>query len=477
MVAKTEFSPDRFNVDTQGMRQLHESREPEQLVKELIQNVFDEEATRCSVSVQVLDNGVRVIVEDDGPGFRNVRDAYTLMGDTPKRLDPERRGRFNMGEKEVLSVARSAKVETAGSTVEFPEDGGRLVSKNRRQRGTKITALMPWGQREAERLVNRLRMFRPPGDIRYTVNLMEIKRSREIITHSAILDTVIQDAPGTPLRSTRRRTDMQIIEPHEGEGWIYEMGIPIQKIEIPYSVDIMQKVPMPPNRDTVSESYLNRIYTEVLNATHPDMKPEEFSENWVRAGVGHRAVTPEAVKKVISERYGDKVVTWSSNTDANMKATDAGYQVLHPRSMGKEEIKNMREMGSLQSSNEVFGQKNDDEAPELEPERIQQEFARWVKDLGRHAGKEVRPVFVHDETSNVVASCTMNTQNPVMRFNTHHLDGEFFQGRGEKQLDLIVHELGHSEMEGEMSHGPQWGEACCRVAAMVATGLRDARRR
>ena len=268
MATRTEYSPERFNVDTDGMRQLHQNRRPEQLVKELIQNAFDEDARECAVQIMVELEGVRVIVEDDGPGFRDIRDAYTLMGDTPKRMNPEARGRFNMGEKEVLSVARWARVETAGSTVEFPDSGGRTIRKNRRRKGTRITAMMPWENDEAVRLIEGLSTFRPPEGIAFMVNDKEILRQEAIRIHSAILDTVIQDSPGQPLRQTRRKTGIHILMQQGRVSRILEMGIPIQEIELPFSVDIMQKVPMPPNRDTVAESYLQRIYTETLNAMY-----------------------------------------------------------------------------------------------------------------------------------------------------------------------------------------------------------------
>ena len=469
MAAKQEFHHERFNVDTLGMRQLHQNRQPEQLVKELVQNVFDEEATTCRVTVETLEEGVMVTVEDDGPGFRDIRDAYTLMGDTPKRMNPEQRGRFNMGEKELISIARWARVETTGSTVEFPEEGGRTVRRNRRKRGTAIRAMMPWSREEAERLIGRMMLIRPPLGIDYRVNRKAVRRQDEIRVHSAILDTVIQETPGSPMRPTRRRTDLHILPPGEEGGWIYEMGIPIQQIELGYSVDVMQKVPMPPNRDTVSESYLKRIYTEVLNAMHDEMQREEFSENWVRTGVENPAVEEGPVRAVIQNRYGEKVVTWSSNTDANMKATDAGYQVLHPRSLGKAELENMRKLGGLLSANDIFG-REDNETREVEPTPEMEEFAEWVRRLGRMAGKEVAPVFIHQE-SRTIADCSMNTGNPTMRFNTRHLEPEFFAGRGEEQMDLVIHELGHAEMSGEMSHGNQWGEACCRVGSRIAMGM------
>ena len=84
MTTIEKFYPERFTVDMLGMQQLHQQRKPEQLVKELVQNVFDEEETsNCKVTIQRQKAGVRIIVEDNGLGFSNVSDAYTLMGDTP----------------------------------------------------------------------------------------------------------------------------------------------------------------------------------------------------------------------------------------------------------------------------------------------------------------------------------------------------------------------------------------------------------
>ena len=455
------------------MRQLHESRHPEQLVKELVQNCFDEDITTCRVRIsQTGPDQLKLTVEDDGPGFSNISDAYTLMGETRKRLDPTARGRFNMGEKEVLSIASSAVIETPGHTVTFPPEGGRTVAKNRRTRGTRITAVMPWDDEQARRLEEKLKLIRPPSGIDYRVNNVRVSRQQELMTHSAILDTVIQSAPGEPLRPTRRKTNIHVLKPAGETGRILEMGIPIQEIEPPFDVDIMQKVPMPPNRDTVSEKYLKKIYTEILNAMHGEMPVESFSENWVKAGVESPNVTENAVQDVIQNRYGEKVVTWSSQVDANMRATDAGYKVLHPRSLGRNELENMRVKGGLRSANEEFPRDDAEEhTRRVEGNEVRDAFAQWVRETGRLAGKHVTPIFIHNDQTKNIADCTMNTQNPIMRFNTHLLADEFFSQQSGPQLELVIHELGHSDMEGEMSHGPRWGEACARVGALIAHGL------
>ncbi len=471
-------SRERFEVDTAGMRQLHADRSPEQLIKELVQNAFDERAESCRVRILAREDGVLVTVEDDAPGFRDIRDAYTLMGDTPKRMDPEKRGRFNLGDKEVICLALWARVETTGWTIEFPPEGGRAARKNRKKSGTKVTALMPWGEEQARRLESRMPLIRPPEDTHYTVNGKRVERREPLAVHDAVLQTVLQSAPGEPIRPTRRKTGIHILSPAGDTGWLYEMGIPIQAIDLPYDLDVQQKVPMPPNRDTVSERYLQDLYAEALNAMHRGMREEEFTETWVRTAVESPRSTPGAVKDTITGRYGEKAVTWSSDREANMQAADEGYQVVHPRNMSHDELRNMREKGGLKSAGDLFGRPSTpDEILEQSPrvditeDAVKQEFAVWVARLGKHAGKAVRPIFICDPRLKALATCTMNSARPTMTFNTAYLEDWFFEGRGQPQLELVIHELGHAETSGEVSHGPKWGDGCARIGAILAAAM------
>lgn len=462
--------PERFQVSTQGMRQLHADRHPEQLIKELVQNAFDEETTTCDITLKHQPNGVLITVEDDGPGFSDISHAYTLMADTPKRLNPEKRGRFNMGDKEVISLATWATIETTGSTVRFPRQGGRKVSTNTREIGTKVTVHMPWSKEQSDRLKDRLPLIRPPETIRYTVNGIPVTNTPTLRVTRAILPTIVQPVPGQPMRPARRSTEIHIAIPGLQEGWLYEMGIPIQPINLPYDVDIMQKVPMPPNRDTVSEAYLKDIYTEVLAAMYQDMEKEQFADTWVRTAMESNKITEDAVKTTIKQRYGDKVVTWSSKTDSNMKAIDNGYEVIHPRTISKPEMDNMRRLGGLQTSNDIFppSDPRDLKPINVSQDQAKQHFARWVTDLGGLAGKKVEVKFTNNPNSRMLACCTMNTSNPTMFFNTGLLEDSFFEARGQRQLELVIHELGHAETSGEMSHGPAWGTGCSSVASKIA---------
>ena len=475
----------RFEVSDEGMRLLNEGRPPWSLVKELVQNAWDEapEATVCNVSIlpDTTPTGRHrkgrsiIRVEDDGSGFANIADAYTLMGDTAKRGNPNKRGRFNLGEKEMVSVAISAKISTVGKDVVFPERrvGGRKVADNDRTRGTVVELVMPWDEKERDEIVNMLLKFRPPSDCRLRVNDVEVVRNEPSEVHECTLDTVIQDGLGAPLRPTRRKTSIEIHEQlvDAETAWLFEMGIPIQPTELAYDVDVQQKVPMPPKRDTVRQSYLQDISAETLNAMADEMEGSDFGATWVRDALEDDRTEPSTVKRTVDQRYGDKVTFWSSNRDANMKATEQGYEVLHGRSMSKAEREAIKEHGGVRTANDLFGRMDFGIAPtSVEPDDVKRDFADWVRGLARVCGIIPSVVFNHHET-NVVATCSGAGRRPTLSFNTYHLGDEWFAKREWPQFELVVHELGHAVADTPMEHGPSWGNACAEVAGKISASL------
>lgn len=470
-------SKERLAVSTAGMRQLHAGRPAWSLVKELVQNAWDEapEATVCDVQLApcIVEGDLQhkrtiIKVEDDGPGFRDIRDAYTLMAPTPKRGDPKKRGRFNIGEKELIAVALHATVETVGTTVTFPREGGRHQQRNTRKRGTIVTLEMPWGKSKREQVLEMLAQFQPPANCRLVVNGHEVHRRQVMSTARAHLATVVQRTPQHPMQIRKRMTDIEVVEKHGEVGWLYEMGIPIQATTLGYDVDIQQKVPMPPNRDTVSSAYLRSVAAEVLNVMHAQMGGEEFAATWVRSALEDKRIEAPAVSTAIKERYGDKVAMWSTDKDANMKAAEAGYEVLHPRSMSPEERTHMKELGGLQSAKELFGRTPATEAPTVvELNDVKEQFAQWVIALGKRAGLKAVPVFIKATKTNMAACCTANSKNPVVQFNVAKLSDKWLAERGPAQLQLVIHEFGHAVANTPMEHGPKWGEATCTVGGRL----------
>ena len=469
-------APERFAVSHLGMREIHAGRPPWQLLKELVQNVWDEapEATICRVEIRPAGTGedlLSVRVEDDGPGFADIADAWTLMKHTPKRENPQQRGRFNLGEKELVSVAAEAVIETAGHTVRFPRMGGRMVTPNERRRGTVVTALMPWPKSQAEELIRSLKRFRPNGCALEVNGELVPEREPELV-RAATLATVIYGKETGAMRPTRRRTEIHLLATDDAERWLYEMGIPIQPIAARWDIDVRQKVPMPPNRDTVPESYLADIYAEALNAAHEAMEADEFGEQWVKTAMEDPRVESEAVRSVMKGRYGGKVLLASSVGDSNLQAAEDGYQLVNPRSLSATEKKRFQEDAGLKTSHDVFGRREVPAAP-VPPERLTkyEGFAAWARAQAALCGLEATIEFIESPGASTVADCTSMSKSPVIRFNTAHsrLPAAFFRppfGR-EEQLELLIHELGHA-LAKKPGHGPAWGDGTAKAGAMIA---------
>lgn len=468
----------RFEVSTEGMRELHAGRNPAQLVRELIQNSWDEypDATECRVTVKAMPNQghlTRLVVEDDGPGFRRIEDAYTLLGPTEKRMDPGKRGRYNLGEKELISVAVEAKVETVGRTVEFPAGGGKKVRNSRRRRGTRISAVMPWGAEQRETLVEDLRVFRPT-DCALHLNGAEVPRRIALSSVRVELPTVIQDGPGQPLRRSSRVTDMDILTPVGDTAYLYELGIPVQRISLDFDVDVGQKIPLNPNRDSVSPGYLKAVSAVVLNTMHEHLTTEQASKVWVRSGLEDRRIEKETVKAVVEKRYGPRVVIASSNRDANLRAMEAGYEVLPSRSLSPDERNNIRNLGGVETAGAIFPEAllaaMTARIEEVEPDKPMREFAEWIRELGRVAGLHVDVKFFQSD-SDAVADCGSAGSGRTLLFNVNRLPSGFYEGRGEKQVLAAVHQLAHVASGAGSGHGPAWGETACEVGARIALHL------
>ena len=464
------------------MRELNGGRQPWDLVKELVQNSWDEApfAIECRVTVQTQVDGdtTMVTVQDDGSGFSDVADAYTLMGHTKKRLSPTKRGRFNVGEKDVISVAIEAEVETVGHTVTFPPQGSRTEATNSRTKGTVVRVLMPWNEEQSGELVAMLQRFRPPKNCHLFVNDTEVPRQPATAVRSATLPTVVQDDLGKPMRATQRQTEIHMTEPRDssGEAWLYEMGIPVRVLDCPWDIDVMQKLPMGQQRDAVSEAYLNRIYAEVLNSTHGKLKREEFGKQWVKRAIEHSQIKPGAVKATMKGRYGRaKAVLETLDSDANLRASEAGYEVVPPGALSQKEKEALRKHASLRAADEVFPTPPPPRTDyDPEPDSNQARFAEWVTEMADQCGLTANVKYFSEPANARLADCSASTANPTLRFNEARLGETFFKppyGSAE-HWRLLFHELGHAMSDSSaMGHGERWGEGVSRVAALIAVNI------
>ena len=468
----TNTAKERFTISTAGMAELHRDRQPWSLIKELIANAWDEDsANRCDVTIEPAKGGVLVQVADNGKGFKDIDDSFTLLAASDKRGSAEKRGRFNVGEKEIISIATHAKVITVGHTVSFPEDGGRRVDPNKRKSGTIIECLVDWDPEVIPETVKMLSMFLAPIGETYIINGVDYSPTTEIIASmKSDLETVIQEAANRPMRRTRRKADVFIRESISGEGWLYELGIPVQKIEPPFLVDVYQKIPLSQTRDAAPARFLRDIYASILNEVVHLIPDEKAGEAWIHEALSKpERVNETAVKAVVNARYGDKVVLWSRDGQANEDAQTAGYTVIHPNALSTSERQSIK--GVVSTSVEVFPDVTGLRGVEdVKPDKHMTHIADYAKWLGSGLlAKEINVDFKSAKIMNGTNWLARYTEaSDLLSFNVEALGKSWFVGNiTSNHTSLILHELAH---DGDSS-SPHQGDYVDRLADLGAQAI------
>src|ERR1700731_1651453 len=134
-----------FDADKDGLRQIGERLVERRgfgiLGAELYQNVMDTDATECDMTLEPTEirGKYQLVCEDNDPtGFPDLMHAYTVFAPSLKKNDPEKAGRFNIGEKFVLAFCREAHIETTKGTVIFDVEGRQGFPRRKREVGTRL---------------------------------------------------------------------------------------------------------------------------------------------------------------------------------------------------------------------------------------------------------------------------------------------------------------------------------------------------
>jgi len=429
-----------FTVDKAGLRALQKGKSKTFIINELVQNAFDQNITFCKVDIhQITNSEIYISVVDDDPnGFSNIAHAYTLFADTYKRRDPTKRGRFNLGEKQVISICDWATVKTTKGTIRF-DDKGRTELPEKTDKGSIIEIAFHGNKKDFTELLEHTKLLVAPSNVQFIVNNDKILPKTAFKAFEASLDTeVLED---DIMVQKFRKTAINLYEP-ENQSYIYEMGIPIMKIDCPWSIDIQQKIPLAVDRETVRSAFIQDVYAETLNYTYMDIKEEDSSALWIRKATKDKRTKKDAIKEVLNKRFGDKFVSRNPfDPNANDEALANGYNVISGNQMSSEEWERIRENNLIKSSSDVFGAKGIACEKEEKPTPKQVLFSMFA----RRVAKEYLNVelIVRYVKSNDTARAYYGGQS--VTFNLSRLPANFFDKVGWKNIKLLLHELGHEK--------------------------------
>jgi hypothetical protein len=277
------------------------------------------------------------------------------------------------------------------------------------------------------------------------------------------LPTEVADEEGY-LRRTIRNTRVNVYAPQisylvhdsntkrEVTSRIYEMGIPVVEIDLPWNVEIMQKIPLNSDRDNITPAYAREVSVAVINEMHKFLRPDEVVLSGVQEALADSRITVEAVKTILTHQHGEKRAAFDPRKpESNAKAFQAGYDVIAGRSYSKEQWENIRRAEAAPPSSFLFPVHNpysdnpDDPKAEVVPEEKWTPGMKNIADYAKAlAGKVLKKTISIRFESRSFGVDLANYGNHQLCFNLSTLGQRWFDnGITESVNDLLIHELAH----------------------------------
>lgn len=477
-----------FDVDKKGLSQLMADRSAGYVLAELIQNAWDQNITQveCFISPAKTRGWHTVeVVDDDPDGWADISDAYTLFAPSRKKSDPEKRGRFNLGEKLVLSVCQDAEIVTVNSAVKFTARG-RQAMKARRDVGSSFKGTMKLTKADVKVFKDIFNSLLLPDGLKTTATIegeqMVLEPHVFVRDFRSSLPTVICDESGSMKRTTRQTT-VQLFEVLDGEKpTIYEMGIPVVNWENKYHINVMQKIPLNMDRDNVTPAFMSQLLVETLNSTHDLLEDDDFKETWVTQASDDERCEGQATEKMLTARFGEKRVAYDpSNPEANKLAASRGYTVVTGGSLPKQVWANAKAAEAILPSSILTPTANDLFQNQFDPNGAEMSLldpSNYTDDIKAVVALAERLHEVFFDTPCSVTICNDNnvkhaaawySQNAVT-FHLIRLGHMWFAVDNlQDQIDLMLHEFGHHYESDHLSEN--YYNALTKLGAKLAVSL------
>lgn len=469
-----------FDVDKQGLAKLLEERGAAFAVLELVQNALDTEADTVTIDLAKTKDGIYSLrVEDNDPtGFSNLAHAFTLFAESEKKGKAEKRGRFNLGEKLVLALCDSAAIHSTKGSVLFDSDGRRELAGGATKIGSVINLLIRLTDEDAEEVERLVRTVLFPEGVKVLFNGEILQSRTPVRTVKASLPTVAARANGT-LFNTSRKTTVRLVEPMPGEKpHLYELGIPVVEIDLPFHADVQQKVPVGFNRDAISPAYSRALNVAIVNeAADLIAKGDTASKGWAADALADPKISAEAVRAIVEAKYGvsaDNLVRYDpSDPQSKTEAQSLGLDVVGGRAFTPEQWENINKAGLLPAAGKVAPSRNSIMQPSEDGEAAedvafsdltdaQRDAVLYTKEFATYLlGKEVTVKVVKDARPYVAS-----WQGRTLTWNAKHISKA--KWTQQQWLDeTTIHEVAHSKASDHLDH--RFYEACCTFGAKART--------
>lgn len=466
----------RFEIDTEGFKIQMSEMEPYRIVQEIIANSFDEPSvTEINCYLRHDRSYFTMSIQDNGKGFRSIKDVFTLFRNSYKRKDVQQRGRFNLGEKEVMAVAYDGFIRSRDWKVEFYENKRRETKNLDDNHGTTVEARFLWDSTQIDIITKQLQKLIVPNKQTLEINGKPVEKKTIARTIKGKLWTVIEDDESKQMVRRLIETKVDVYEKDQDElAWIFEMGVPVQQLEkhlnVQWHVDIQQKIPLEIKRDVVSDTYLIDIYALLANKCYDLVPKEKAGAKWINRSMVR--IDAEPAKDLLKKQYGTDKLYIPSKVDfeANESVNKVGGQTILPNTLDRDERTHLREISVVKLATDDFGSGISKEYKEIEITPQMEKYFQVVKLVAKDTIKKDIEINVCD--SDITHPAWYSGSN--LTYNIRFLAGrkKFFDRFTERGIGIIVHELSHDKVpahqEYPMPHqSPEFLSELERIAGVI----------
>jgi hypothetical protein len=427
-----------FELSEEGWRRSNRARPLGQLVREALQNAFDQRARR--VKVRLEEDEVRI--EDDAPAGL-VRDEYAFtvfLGE--KDTPPTWRGRKGRGLKEMIASSDRAEVQTVGRTLVF-DDTGRHVKPNTRQVGTCLRLFRRTSASEREAALQLLRLTIPPPGVELVINGRAVRPPRAKKSLEECLLETVELHRGVE-RYAERATRVDLYHPRPGETpHLFELGLPVEPHHLPWHVDVQQRIPLAAERDAARDPYKRTVAAILLESLAPELSRHELSGAWVTEVLAHFTLSPKALEAYVAKVLPARAVL-SVGPRVDDRARQLGAKVVDLRGMP---LTVVEQLATLVESADAYVERMEGPPRDVlvHPGSSAERFVGLVCCLSRELlGQEVRVEFferkARDPSAQVDAE--YDRERRVLRVNMRG-QVRLEDPLAPRTLGIILHELAH----------------------------------
>lgn len=211
------------------------------------------------------------------------------------------------------------------------------------------------------------------------------------------------------------------------------------------------------------------------------------ADAWVDEALEDERIEPEAVQAVVTQRYGDKVVTADpSDREAEKLATSKGYTVIPAGAFSKDAWSAVKGAEAAKPAGQVTPSPNPNEDSDnltvMEPEN-QPEAVRIIAGYAAMLGKRLLDAEVEVRVVNDPTWPFLATYGPrkggtegFLTLNYGRLGYKWFElpdnpgivrhTATEDQIALLIHEFAHHKAPDHLAH--EFHSECCRLGAKLA---------